>query len=151
MGKEKNKAKNKTGCKHEDIIDFANYIFEQVKNQQDVRDKWMEIYLSIVGGVSVFATFTLAFFTETIRIMDLYRVLGAIFFLTGILGLLFYMLFLAQRANYKLHYRVLDEIQKIVINTYLAQPYGVYYPTNRTPFKKFKHGADFSHQLFKML
>ncbi len=139
----KGKDKNKAGFEHEDIIDFANYIFEQVKNQQDSRDKWMEIYLSIVGAVSVFATFTLAFFTETIGIVELYRILGAIFFLTGILGILFYMLFLSQRVNYKLHYKVLDEIQRIVIKTYLIHPYDVYYPTNRTPFKKFKRGADF--------
>lgn len=126
-----------------DIINFANYIFEQVKIQQETRDKWMEIYLLIVGGVATFATFTLAFFTAIIKLKDLYLILGAIFMLTGLLGIFFYLLFLCQRINYKLHYKVLSEIQKIVIEQYLSKSYEEYYPTDRSPFKKFKRGADF--------
>ena len=126
-----------------DIINFANYIFEQVKIQQETRDKWMEIYLLIVGGVATFATFTLAFFTAIIKLKDLYLILGAIFMLTGLLGIFFYLLFLCQRINYKLHYKVLSEIQKIVFEQYLSKSYEEYYPTDRSPFKKFKRGADF--------
>lgn len=126
-----------------DIIDFANYIFEQVKIQQEARDKWMEIYLSIVGGVATFATFTLAFFTDIIGVKDLYLILGLIFMLTGILGIFFYLLFLSQRINYKLHYKVLNEIQQIVIKKHLSKSYAEYYPADRSPFKKFKRGADF--------
>lgn len=128
---------------NKDIINFANYIFEQVKTQQETRDKWMEIFLSIVGGVATFATFTMAFFTQTIGLAELYLILGAIFALTGVLGIVFYLLFMTQRVNYKLHYKVLNEIQKIIITEYLSNPYDVYYPTNRSPFKKFKKGADF--------
>ena len=126
-----------------DMINFANYIFEQVKIQQEARDKWMEIYLLIVGGVATFATFTLAFFTDIIELKDWYLILGSIFMLTGILGIFFYLLFLSQRINYKLHYKVLSEIQRIVIREYLSKPYEEYYPTDRSPFKKFKRGADF--------
>lgn len=126
-----------------DMINFANYIFEQVKIQQEARDKWMEIYLLIVGGVATFATFTLAFFTDIIGLKDLYLILGSIFMLTGILGIFFYLLFLSQRINYKLHYKVLSEIQQIVIREYLSKSYEEYYPTDRSPFKKFKRGADF--------
>lgn len=76
-----------------DMINFANYIFEQVKIQQEARDKWMEIYLLIVGGVATFATFTLAFFTDIIELKDWYLILGSIFMLTGILGIFFICFF----------------------------------------------------------
>lgn len=144
----KKRKRNKTIINSEneevkDMINFANYIFEQVKNQQEARDKWMEIYLLIVGGVATFATFTLAFFTDIIGLKDLYLILGSIFILTGILGIFFYLLFLSQRINYKLHYKVLSEIQQIVIGEYLSKSYEEYYPTDRSPFIKFKKGADF--------
>lgn len=138
--REKNISKSEN---FKDIIDFANYIFEQVKIQQEARDKWMEIYLLIVGGVITFATFTLAFFTDIIGLKDLYLILGLIFMLTGILGVIFYLLFLSQRINYKLHYKVLSEIQQIVIKEHLSKSYEEYYPLDRSPFKKFKRGADF--------
>ncbi len=154
MGKRKKRSENSndsTKNEYKDIINFANYIFEQVKIQQETRDKWMEIYLSIVGGVATFATFTMAFFTETIAMNELYLVLGTIFLFTGVLGIIFYLLFLCQRVNYKLHYKVLYEIQKIVIDEYLSNSYDVYYPTNRTPFKKFKRGADFYASIIQNL
>lgn len=146
MAKKKQRDKAIINSENEDvkdIINFANFIFEQVKIQQEARDKWMEIYLSIVGGVATFATFTLAFFTDIIGLKDLYLILGLIFILTGILGIFFYLLFLSQRINYKLHYKVLDEIQQIVIREHLSKSYEEYYPIDRSPFKKFKRGADF--------
>ncbi len=146
MAKKKQRDKAIINSENEDVkdmINFANFIFEQVKIQQEARDKWMEIYLSIVGGVATFATFTLAFFTDIIGLKDLYLILGLIFILTGILGIFFYLLFLSQRINYKLHYKVLDEIQQIVIREHLSKSYEEYYPTDRSPFKKFKRGADF--------
>lgn len=146
MAKKKQRGEAIINSENEDVkdmINFANYIFEQVKIQQETRDKWMEIYLSIVGGVATFATFTLAFFTDIIGLKDLYLILGLIFILTGILGIFFYLLFLSQRINYKLHYKVLAEIQQIVISEHLSKPYEEYYPADRSPFKKFKRGADF--------
>ncbi len=142
----KQKPKIKTNVENaevKDMINFANYILGQVKNQQETRDRWMQIYLSIVGGVSTFSTFTMAFFTEIIEQSALYIILGFIFLLTGVVGINFYLLFLSQRVNYKLHYRVLNEIQRTVIGEYLPQKYEEYYPIERSPFKKMKKGADF--------
>lgn len=138
-----NKEKHLNGENINDIVDFANYVFEQVKLQQETRDRWIEIFISIVAGVSTFATFTLAFFSNSIKIENLYIIMGLIFMLTGVLGVIFYFLFLSQRINYKLHYKVLNEIQQIIINKYLSKKYGDYYPTDRSPFRKYKRGADF--------
>lgn len=42
---------------NQDLIAFASYIFDQVKLQQETRDKWMELYFAIFAGVATFATF----------------------------------------------------------------------------------------------
>lgn len=127
----------------QDIISCSNYIFEQVKLQQETRDKWMGFYFSIFGAVAAFATFALSFLDDKLSVEQLELIIGITFILTGILGIFFYLLFLCQRVNYKMHYKVLNEIQKKIIEQYLTKSYENYYPLNRMPFKKFKKGADF--------
>lgn len=134
-----------------DVIDFAHYILGQVKNQQEIRDRWMGIYLSIVGGVATFSTFTLAFFPDIIKLGDLYLILGFIFSFTGILGVFFFLLFLSQRINYKMHFRVLSDIQRIVIKEYLSKSYEEYYPEGPGPFKKRRRGADYYASLIQSI
>lgn len=134
---------NEKTLENQDIISFANYIFEQIKLQQEARDKWMEFYLAIFGGVATFATFALTFLDDRLDLCQLERIIGATFILAGIIGFVFYLLFLCQRINYKMHYKVLDEIQRKIVSQYLSRPYNEYYQVNRSPFKKFKKGADF--------
>lgn len=143
-----------TSCKDEskenqDLIAFASYIFDQVKLQQETRDKWMELYFAIFGGVATFATFALTFFNDKLKMEQLECIIGIVFILTGIIGIIFYLLFLCQRLNYKLHYKVLSEIQRKIVTQYLSKPYEMYYQENRSPFKKFKKGADFYASLIQ--
>lgn len=138
-----NKKKKQIAPNNQDMISFAGYIFEQVKTQQEARDKWMELYLAIFGGVSAFATIALTFLDDILEVAQMECILGVVFVFTGGLGLLFYLLFLCQRRNYKMHYKVLDEIQKKIIGQYLEKDYEQYYRPDKSPFKKFKKGADF--------
>ena len=125
------------------MLEYANFIFEQVKFQQEIRDNWFGHYLTIVGSVLGFATIVFTVFSESWNITILQIALGCIFILTGLLGILFYFLFLAQRVNYKLHYRILNELQYEFATRFLKEQYSFYYPSKRTPFKKLKFGADF--------
>lgn len=127
----------------EQMLEYANFIFEQVKFQQEARDNWFGHYLTIVGSVVGFATIVFAVFSQSWNIKILQITLGCIFILTGLLGILFYFLFLAQRVNYKLHYRVLNELQYEFVARFLKEQYSFYYPSKRTPFKKLKFGADY--------
>lgn len=133
------------------MIGYADFIFEQVRFQQETRDKWFEHYLTVVGAVVGFATIVFAVFSEAWNIVFLQLVLGGIFILTGFLGILFYFLFLAQRVNYKMHYRVLNELQHKFASQFLEKPYSYYYPIKRTPFVKLKYGADFYASLIQRL
>ena len=138
-----NNNKKKQTLNSQDMISFAGYIFEQVKIQQEIRDKWMELYLAIFGGVSAFATVALTFLDDILEVVQLECILGIVFIFTGIVGFLFYLLFLCQRRNYKMHYKVLNEIQRKIIGQYLTKNYEEYYQLDKIPFKKVKKGADF--------
>lgn len=134
---------------NQDLIAFASYIFDQVKLQQETRDKWIELYFAIFAGVAALATFALSFFNDKLKMEQLEYIIGIIFILTGVIGVIFYLLFLCQRLNYKLHYKILSEIQQKIVFQYLSKPYEAYYPVNRSPFKKFKKGADFYASLIQ--
>ena len=112
---------------NQDLIAFASYIFDQVKLQQETRDKWMELYFAIFAGVATFATFALTFFSNKLKMEQLECIVGIVFILTGVIGMIFYLLFLCQRLNYKLHYKVLSEIQRKIVVQYLSKPYETYY------------------------
>ena len=142
-----NDSTNEDKC--EQMFEYANFIFEQVKFQQEARDNWFGHYLTIVSSVVGFATIIFAVFSESWKITILEIALGGIFILTGLLGVFFYLLFLSQRVNYKLHYRVLNELQHYFASRFLKEPYSNYYPSKRTPFKKLTFGADFYASLIQ--
>ena len=140
---------NLNQVENNDELEFANFIFEQLKWQQEVRDTWFGHYLSIIGAVSGLATITFAVFSERLDLKKLEIFLGIIFFITGLVGVLFYLLFLSQRVNYKMHYCVLNELQKKLAKSNLKKSYNYYYPEQRTPFKKLKRGSDFFASLIQ--
>lgn len=136
---------------YEKEFEYANFVLEQVKFQQEARDNWFGHYLTIVGSVVGFATIVFAVFSDSLNIKNLEIALGGIFILTGLLGVLFYFLFLTQRVNYKMHYRVLNELQASFATRYLKKNYSFYYPIKRTPFKKSKFGADYFASLIQRI
>lgn len=126
----------------EKVMSLANFIFEQNKMQQESKDAWFGHYLAIIAGVAAFATVCLTVFEDTFQAEVLYLVSGIAILFTGLIGYLFFWIFLCQRANYWKNYKLLNEIQIILIEKTIQKPYGYFYPSN-APFAKRKHGADF--------
>lgn len=126
----------------EKIMFVANFIFEQNKMQQESKDAWFGHYLAIIAGVAAFATVCLTVFEDTIKIEIFYLISGIAILFTGLIGYLFFWIFLCQRANYWKNYKLLNEIQIMLIEKTIQKPYEYFYPLN-APFAKRKHGADF--------
>lgn len=64
-----------------DIImgNLLNILFEQVKLQQEVRDRWFGHYLTIIGALTALATLCLKLFESTVKKEILYLFLGLMF------------------------------------------------------------------------
>lgn len=138
------KRKNKNSCNIDlqRVMSLANFIFEQNKMQQESKDMWFGHYLSIIAGVAAFTTICLKVFEGSIKIEILYFIAGIAVTFTGLIGYLFFWIFLCQRSNYWKNYKLLNELQIMLIEKTAKKPYDYYYPTN-APFAKRKHGADF--------
>lgn len=128
--------------KAEMLIEVSNFLFSQVKLQQEVRDRWFGHYLTIVGAVLAFSTLLIKLFESTVTYEILFAISSSIFALTSILGFIFYILYLCQRSNYRKHYKLLEIIQVELVEKCLKKSYRVFYPFH-SPFAKNKHGADF--------
>lgn len=126
----------------EELIALANFIFEQNKMQQETKDEWFGHYLSILGGVSALTTVCLTILNNTVDMEIIYCVAGIAFLFTGVVGGLFFSIFLCQRANYWKNYKLLNELQILLIKKIMKHTHDYYYP-KRNPFAKRKHGADF--------
>lgn len=91
-----------------DWLDYLKYLFDQVKLQQEVRDRWFGYYLAIAGGVlAIGVTAAKLFYTGPFnRPLCLFLLgLSLIMFL---IGTCFFMLYLRQRNNYR---RIYDEMK----------------------------------------
>lgn len=138
----KRKKENACDINLENIMSLANFVFEQNKMQQESKDVWFGHYLSIIAGVAAFTTICLTVFEDSIKIEILYFISGIAVSFTGLIGYLFFWIFLCQRLNYWKNYKLLNELQIILIEKTIRKSYDYYYPAN-TPFSKRKQGADF--------
>ena len=128
--------------KVEELIALANFIFEQNKMQQETKDTWFGHYLSIIAGVSALSTICLAVLQDSADIKEIYFFVGVAFIFTGVLGYFFFWIFLCQRSNYWKNYKLLNEIQILLIELTTKRKYSYFYPI-KDPFAKRKCGADF--------
>ena len=110
--------------------------------QQETKDKWFGHYLSILGGVSALATICLTILSDFTDMKIIYLAAGIVFLFTGVVGTLFFAIFLCQRANYWKNYRLLNEVQVFLIEKITKHSHDYYYP-KKSPFAKRKYGADF--------
>ena len=122
------------------LILFFDSLFEQVKLQQEVRDRWFGHFLSIIGAVSALAALCYGFFSNHISQQYLLLFIAAVFFLTGIIGILFYILYMKQRQNYRKLYRGLAVLQDKISQMLLTEKEQ---EKMIVLFKKSKKGADF--------
>lgn len=122
------------------MCNLLNVLFDQVKLQQEVRDRWFGHYLTIIGALVALATLCLKLFENTVNKEKLYMFLGLMFVFAGLLGTLFFILYLCQRKNYKQTYIFLSLVQNEIISSMSEFSNKLY---EKSTFVTKKHGADF--------
>lgn len=125
--------------KNSTMLSFLSVLFDQVRLQQEVRDRWFGHYIAIIGAIIAAATIYLKFFENAVDKIELYISAGAIFTFAGVISVLFYILYLRQRRNYKKVYAQLSLIQSIVIENNLTDKQVKAF---HNTFSTNKHGAD---------
>lgn len=105
----------------EDLMSLLSVLFEQVKLQQEVRDRWFGHYLSIIAAISALAALCFGYFVDRLGEKLLFGFLSAVFLLAGILGILFYILYIRQRQNYRKQYRLLSVVQEKIMKQVLTE------------------------------
>lgn len=130
------------------MSNLLNILFEQVKLQQEVRDRWFGHYLTIIGALTALATLCLKIFENMVHIEMLYLFLGLLFIFAFCLGNLFYILYIHQRRNYKQLYNFLSTVQKEIFKSIPSIPSKLY---EKDSFAAKRHGADFYTLLIQSL
>lgn len=105
--------------KDKDLVPLLSVIFEQIRLQQEVRDRWFEHYISIIGAIAALATLFFSFLHNTVSQSVLFHFLGGIFLFAYILGVCFYLLYIKQRQNYRKTYREFNKIQEMIFERYI--------------------------------
>lgn len=122
------------------MSNLLGVLLEQVKLQQEVRDRWFGHYLTIIGALTALATLCLKIFENMVQKERLYLLLGLMFVFACLLGVLFYILYLCQRKNYKQTYNFLAAIQTEIFKSMPTIPSKLY---KESTFATKRHGADF--------
>lgn len=130
------------------MSNLLNVLFNQVKLQQEVRDRWFGHYLTIIGSLTALATLCLKLFENTVKKKILYMFLGLIFLFASSLGILFFILYLCQRKNYKQTYNYLSVVQNEMFKSMSQIPKKLY---EKSTFTTRRHGADFYTLLIQSL
>lgn len=133
-------------AKNDIVLGMINVLFEQVRLQQEVRDRWFGHFLSIEGAIVTFATLLIKFFEDTLSSKLLCYLSGGIFAFSTIIGYLFYILYLNQRMNYIRTYHILSKLQNE-----LSKSIPGIEVMSSTAFNSRKHGADYFTLLIQNL
>lgn len=130
------------------LCNLLNVLFNQVKLQQEVRDRWFGHYLTIIGALVALATLCLKLFENAVNNEILYMFLGLVLVFSSLLGVFFFILYLCQRKNYKQIYGSL----RLVQNEIFKSIFGISNAANKkNTFVTHKHGADFYTLLIQKL
>ena len=79
------------------MSNLLNVLFNQVKLQQEVRDRWFGHYLTIIGSLTALATLCLKLFENTVKKKILYMFLGLIFICKFIRNSVFHFIFVSEK------------------------------------------------------
>lgn len=125
-----------------DPVETAKFIFEQVKLQQEVRDRWFGYYLTINAATAALATLLLNLklpyslspaFVASVPVAT-----------NTIIGVLFYELYLHQRSNYLSRYKILQMLQdKAIRQIFADDEYEKLYAMKSWFDKRSRVGADY--------
>ncbi len=121
-----------------DSIEYLKAITEQLKMQQEVRDKWFRFYLIMVGPI--FGALVVILRSDLMKNnVDYTNWLTTILcFCIFLIGLLFFLMYVRQRFNHLILYRRIEIIEKTVIEPAI-------FGTDRkiVYHKHYQFGADF--------
>lgn len=121
---------------------LADLLHRQIDAQQQVRDRWFNYYLLITAATIALSTTVLKVFEGSIARNDLYAISAVPLFLTGVIGICFFNLYMRQRRNYLNHYTAFAAVQRAIIVQTLRTSYEKLYP-RRLPMERRPKGADY--------
>lgn len=93
-------------------INYLTYILEQVKLQQEVRDRWFGYYLTIAGAVLGIGIGSVKIFTVSTFSPYLWMLLLVLSIAMFLIGSCFFMVYLRQRLNYLSYYRRMEYAER---------------------------------------
>ena len=82
------------------LVHLFEAMYEQVKLQQEVRDRWFGHFISIIGSISAIATLCFGYFSKILAKKYLMMLLSCFFCFAGILGILFILLYIIKTLPY---------------------------------------------------
>ena len=120
---------------------IASFIFDQIKLQQEVRDRWFGYCLSTNAATAAMSATlaTTSIVSPSLRIVAAAIPLGV----NSVLGQLYYELYLRQRRNYMKHYSILNFLQEDIISSVMPKEQYSQFYTNVEPFANQLRGADY--------
>jgi hypothetical protein len=121
--------------KPSELIEYLNYLFDQVALQQEIRDRWFRYYMTVAGAAFLVGLTAIQFFIDRGFDLSLYIFLLILSITVFLVGFCFFMIYLRQRGNYLRFYRVMENAEKKL----LKNEYGKIYKVARIH----KYGADF--------
>lgn len=94
-----------------DYISYLGFLFEQVKLQQEVRDRWFRYYITIAGAVLGTGIAIAKLFYNSKFNQGLCLILLALSTAMGLIGICFFMIYLRQRSNYIQQYKAIAYVE----------------------------------------
>ena len=95
-----------------DLIEYLKFMFEHVKLQQEVRDRWFRYYLIITGVISAAGiTAIQLFYVDGSFNKFLFSLLLLLSIAMFCIGSCFFMIYLKQRLNYLKQYKIIEILE----------------------------------------
>jgi hypothetical protein len=126
-------------------LEYYKLLFERVKLQEEVRDRWYRNYLLIMASTVTVLGLAFEFAARADRVAQIF--FSSLGFFLGIVGILSFQIHLSQRYNYTVYLRRMQLLDDIffypkLVDEKLISRMRKPLPPNPTP------GADRSAQLF---
>jgi hypothetical protein len=94
-----------------DYVAYLGFLFQQVKLQQEVRDRWFRYYMTIAGAILGTGIAIAKFFYSSKFNQGLCLLLLALSTTMGLIGICFFMIYLRQRSNYIQQYKAITKVE----------------------------------------
>jgi len=121
-----------------DSIEYLKTITEQLKMQQEVRDKWFRFYLIMVGPIFAALVGILRSDLMEYNVNYTHWLTTILCFCIFLIGLFFFLMYVRQRYNHLILYRRVEIIEKTIVKP------AIFGTDGKIVFHKhYQFGADF--------